>query len=70
LRDGITSHYLEIHHWRPLQRCCYVLTKQFLSNFAHIDTAEEAVTRKEKEENILREGCYRLLNKRGYQTQK
>jgi hypothetical protein len=28
------------------------------------------VTRKEKEENGLREGCYRLLNKRVYQKQK
>jgi hypothetical protein len=28
------------------------------------------VTRKEKEENGLREGCDRLLNKRGYQKQK
>jgi hypothetical protein len=39
----------------------YIITKQSLSDFAHIDTEEEGVTRKESR---LREGCYHLLKSR------
>jgi len=39
----------------------YIITKQSLSDFAHIDAEEEGVTRKESR---LREGCYHLLKSR------
>jgi len=41
----------ELHHCRPVDLfnvLPYILTKQSLSDFGHIDTEEEGATRKEK----------------------